>query len=244
MHLLKEKAKFMESMASYLKDHGNILIPIIMFSVIGLIAIVAFYFSDKKIIIRAFKKSRKKSINSVKNNEYVKIIGKAKHVGDSLIAPLSGRPCVYYHVIVEAKTNKNWKNIIDDEKLQDFFIESNSELALIKTNDLENKMRRFYMVKDFKKSSGFNNDTTEKLESYLRLHNKKSIGFLGFNKTMRYTESIIALNEPIGLKGLAKWKSINTPIDGYSYSKILTLTGTKKQKLLLTDEPKALRTWL
>ena len=57
---------------------------------------------------------------------------------------------------------------------------------------------------------------------------------------MRYSEGVIELNEPITVKGVAQWKILNEPIEGYSYSKILTLTGTKKEKLLVTDEPKAL----
>jgi len=55
-----------------------------------------------------------------------------------------------------------------------------------------------------------------------------------------YTEGIIELNEPIAVKGIAQWKLLKEPIEGYSYSKILTLTGVKKEKLLITDEPKAL----
>ena len=80
----------------------------------------------------------------------------------------------------------------------------------------------------------------EKLEAYLKQHNKKSMGILGINKTIRYTEGVIELDEPIAIKGIAKWKVLKEAIKGYSYSKILTLEGTKKEKLLITDEPKAL----
>ncbi len=62
-----------------------------MFSAFGAIAVVAHYFSSKKIMLREFKKSRKKSINSIRETEYAKVIGKAKHVNEPLIAPLSGR---------------------------------------------------------------------------------------------------------------------------------------------------------
>ena len=49
---------------------------------------------------------------------------------------------------------------------------------------------------------------------------------------MRYSEGVIELNEPIAVKGIARWEILNEPIKGYSYS--------KKEKLLITDEPKAL----
>jgi len=123
------------------------------------------------------------------------------------------------------KGDKSWRRIINNEKHKDFFIESNSEMAIVKMSSIQKSMKCFYLVKDYKEKSGFRNDATEKLEAYLKLHNKKSTAFLGINKTVRYAEGIIELNEPI---------------EGYSYSKILTLTGTKKEKLLVTNEPKAL----
>ena len=191
-------------------------------------------------MLREFKKSRKKPINRIQENEYAKIIGRAKHVNQPLEAPLSGRKCVYYQVIIEVKGDKSWRRIINDEKHQDFFIESNSEMAIVKMSLLQKSMKRFFLVKDYKEKSGFRNDATEKLERYLKLHNKKSTAFLGINKTVRYSEGVIELNEPITVKGVAQWKILNEPIEGYSYSKILTLIGTKKEKLLVTDEPKAL----
>ena len=211
-----------------------------MFSSMAIVGVIAYYFSNKKIMLREFKKTRKKPINRIQEKEYAKIIGKAKHVNEPLIAPLSGRKCVYYHVIVEVKGDKSWRKIINEEKYQDFFIESSSEMAIVKMSALQKSMRRFHLVKDYKEKSGFRNDAPEKLEAYLKYHNKKSKGFFGVNKTVRYTEGIIELNEPIAVKGISNWKILNEPIEGYSYSKILTLTGTKKEKLLVTDEPKAL----
>ena len=180
-------------------------------------------------------KKAEKPINRIQENEYAKIIGRAKHVNQPLEAPLSGRKCVYYQVIVEVKGYKSWRRIINNEKHQDFFIESNSEMAIVKISSLQKSMKRFFLVKDYKEKSGFRNDATEKLQHY-----SKSTAFLGINKTMRYSEGVIELNEPITVKGVAQWKILNEPIEGYSYSKILTLTGTKKEKLLVTDEPKAL----
>ncbi len=231
----------MEDILLVLKENSKIIIPILMFSVAIAVSVIAYYFSNKKIMLREFKKSRKKPINRIQENEYAKIIGKTKHVYEPLKAPLSGRQCVYYHVMVEVKGDKSWRRIINDEKHQDFFIESNSEMAIVKMSVTKSSTRRFYLVKDYKEKSGFRNDAPEKLEAYLKYHNKKSTGILGINKTIRYTEGVIELNEPIAVKGVAKWNTLKEPIEGYSYSKILTLTGTKKEKLLVTDEPKALK---
>ena len=111
----------MEEILLILKANLKIIIPVIMFSVVVIIGIIAYYFSNKRKILREFKKSRKKQINSVKEKEYVKIIGKTKPINEYLEAPLSGRKCVYYHVIVEVKANKNWRKIINEEMYQDFY---------------------------------------------------------------------------------------------------------------------------
>jgi hypothetical protein len=230
----------MEDILLFFKENSKLLVPLLMFSTVIVIGFVATYFSNKKVMLREFKKSRKKQINRIQENEYAKIIGKAKHVHEPLEAPLSGRQCVYYHVMVEVKGDKNWRRIINDEKHQDFFIESNSEMAIVKISATQKSTRRFHLVKDYKEKSGFRNDATEKLEAYLKYHNKNITSILGINKTIRYTEGVIELNEPIAVKGVAKWSALKEPIEGYSYSKILTVTGTKKEKLLVTDEPKAL----
>lgn len=223
-----------------LKFTFDMIIPV-AFILIGVtIAGFSIFFNSKNVMVREFKKTRKKSINSIKENEYAKIIGTARHVNQPLVAPLSGRQCVYYHVVVEVKGDKSWRRIINDVKFQDFFIESNTEMAIIKSAFLKKETSKFYLVKDYKENSGFRNDAPEKLEAYLELHNKKSTGLLGINKTIRYTEGIIELNEKIGVKGVAKWRTLKEPIEGYSYSRILTVEGTKKEKLLVTDEPKAL----
>ncbi|ULC59517.1 hypothetical protein MBM09_00725 [Flaviramulus sp. BrNp1-15] len=230
----------MEDILSLLQENSKILIPIAMFLAVAVIGFISYYYSNKSVLLRAFKTSRKKSINSIQQNEYAKVIGKAKYVNQPLIAPLSGRQCVYYHIIIEVKGDKHWRKIIDDVKTQDFFIETNSEMTIVKSSNLNKSSMRFHLVKDHKEKSGFRNDAPEKLEQYLISHNKKSTGILGINKSMRYSEGVIELDETIAVKGVANWKALNEPIEGYSYSKILTLTGNKKEKLLITDEPKAL----
>lgn len=218
----------------------DIIMPILVGTAVVLIVIYGYYFSDKQRIIRELKKSRRKPISQVREKEYAKVIGKAKHVNEPLIAPLSGRKCVYYEVLVERSNDDSWDTVIEDSKSQDFFIENNSELAIVKAAFVNNDSKRVHLVQDHEQKSGFLNDATIKLDSYLARHNESSTGLLGLNKTLRYKEGIIALNETIAIKGIAKWKPLNEPIEGYSYSRILTFEGNSEQKLLITDAPKAL----
>lgn len=218
----------------------DIIIPILFITAIVMMIVFGYFFSDKQRILRELKKSRRKTISQVRENEYAKVIGKAKHVDEPLIAPISGRPCVYYKVHVERKGDKSWHTVVKETKSQDFFLESNTELAIVKANFEVEKNKRVYLEEDHKRNSGFMNDASHKLNEYLAQHNKSSTGFFGFNKTLRYKEGIIALNETVAVKGIAKWKALNEPVDGYSYSRILTFEGSAEQKLLITDVPKAM----
>lgn len=209
-------------------------------TVVLIIVFLNLFFSPKKVIIRAFKKDRKKTINSVRDKDYAKVIGIAKHINTPLIAPLSGRPCVYYHVMVTVKVGKNWRRIINDIKAQDFFIETNTDKALVKALVIEKNTTKCYLVKNLKYNSSFRNNISQELQTYLKQHSHKNTNFLGRTKTIKYTERVIEIDVKIGVKGIAKWETITAPLKGYSYSKILTLEGTKKENLLITNEPKAL----
>jgi hypothetical protein len=216
-------------------------IPFLVLSLIMIIVIaISYYFSVKNKILKELNKTKAKSIISVKENEYVKIVGKARHVGEPLVAPISGKQCIYYQTLVETK-GKHSRTLIDETKTSDFFIESGGQMAIVKT-DQPNSFRRVFLTKDTIKSSGFLNDASHRLEAYLKRHNKESTNLLGFNRSMGYEEGIIELGEEVVVKGIGKWKTIKEPIEGFSYSKILTLTGSLEKKLLITDLEKAKKT--
>lgn len=222
-------------------EFEELIIPAIFIVGVATLIFVGFYFSTKQRILRQLKEVRRKQIHSVRENEYVKIVGKAKHAGEPLIAPLSKRKCVYYDVKVQEKSGKHWKTIIDDVAFQDFFISTGTESAIIDLRIQRDNTKRIHLVTDHSLNSGFFKEPDAEIKRYLELNGNKPTGFFGMNKSLRYTESVIELDEEIAVMGIGKWKTIDTPVDGYSDSRVLTLTGTSKQRLLLTDEPKAMK---
>ena len=81
----------------------------------------------------------------------------------------------------------------------------------------------------------------QNLKNCLKTYNIDSEDFFGFNKTLRYEEGIIEVGEKITVAGIAKWKTLNEPIPEYGYSKIVELISDEKEKLIITDHPKALK---
>ncbi len=208
---------------------GLIIVGAILF-----IAIV-YYFGPKAVILRELKKSKAVPINRIQEGEYAKVIGVAKLVKDPIIAPISGRHCVFYQIIVEKKGGKNsWHTVINETNTQDFFVETRGEMAIVKTDQPKN-FRKIFLEKDHKAKSGFWNNANDRLENYLKRHGSSSKNFLGLRKTLRYHEGIIEPGETIAVKGIGNWKNLKEPIEGFHYSKVLTLVGSKDKKLLLTD---------
>ncbi len=214
-----------------------ILIGIVL---IAIIAFCIYYFSTKQQIIRTLTKLPNKSIGGLKPNDFTKFTGKALHIKEPLIAPFSKRKCVFYVIKIQQKKNTGkssyWDTIINETKIQDFFLEKNSDYVMVRPTQ-NPKNYKSYLVVDKRTNSGTFKEPTPEFKTLLNHYNIKSENYFGFNKQLRYTEAIIEIGEEITVAGIAKWKKLNTPVKGYNYSKIAALESTDKQKLIITDLP-------
>lgn len=221
------------------KNEIMIIIPLIIL-VIGVIVFFNYFFSAKQVVLRTLSKIQHKSIGSLKTNEFIKISGKALHVKEPLIAPLSRRKCVFYSIKIQKRVSNgkssHWKTIIKDEKTQDFFIDNNGDFIIVRPVQSP-KNYISYLVKDKKTSSGTFNDATHEFEALLSQYNIDSVNFFGFNKSLRYTEGIIEIGEKVTVAGIVKWKTLSEPIPDYPYSKIPEFVSEGKHKIIITDLP-------
>src|SRR5262245_3562182 len=55
-------------------------------------------------------------IAALPENERGRLIGRVAAIEQSLIAPLTGRPCVYYAMVVEENSGLRWRKQIMDRK--------------------------------------------------------------------------------------------------------------------------------
>lgn len=150
----------------------------------------------------------------------------------------------FYSIKIEKRvsTGKStrWKTIVKEEKIQEFFINTNGDFTIVRpTQSPQNFIS--YLVKDRKTSSGAFSDPNPEFESLLRRYNIEPTNFLGFNKTLRYKEGVVEIGEQITVAGIAKWKTLSEPIPEYHYSKIAELVSKGKDRIIITDEPKALK---
>ncbi len=218
-----------------------LIIPIVILIIVGGL-IIHHYFNDKAVILRKLSKIPLKRSSSFKTNEIVKINGKALHVEAPLIAPFSKRKCVFYTMKIEQKKSSGkssyWDTIVNEEKIQIFFIENNGDLVIVEPKKHPKNYKSF-LVQDKKTESGTFKDPTPEFKALLNYYDINSETFFGFNKQLRYTEGVIEIGEQITVAGVSKWKQLEEPIPEYPYSKIAALFSAGKNQLIITDLPEA-----
>jgi hypothetical protein len=222
-------------------DSNSYLIIICIVILVVTIGFIVYFFSSKQKVIRTLSKLPTKQIGTLKTNEFSRVSGKALNIKKPLIAPLSKRECVFYFIKIEQEKNdedsSSWKTLVKEERIQEFFLENNGDIVIVKPSQ-NPKNYLSHLVIDKKTKSGTFNDPTPQFEALLLKYDIKSEGFFGFNKSLRYTEGIIEIGEKITVAGFPKWKELkDEQIEGYNYSKIMTINSSNQQKLVITDLP-------
>lgn len=217
-----------------------IIIPIVIL-VIAAIIISSFYFSRKAIVKRKLKKAVDKKISDFISGDIARVVGKVEFVSEPLIAPLSGRRCAYYYVLVEEKVStgksSHWNTLIEEEVAGKFVIRDGRYCAHINNQNVKS-----YLIEDRQYASGYGNDATPELERYLNAHDQKSEGFFGWNKTIRYKEGVLEEGELIAAVGRGEWKTADQVQLPDAYDRVLEISATEQEPVYLSDDPETVRT--
>lgn len=215
----------------------------LLIGVLLLVAVIVFfryYYSRKAVVLRKLKNAVDKHISGFVNGNIAKIVGRVDIVGNPLYAPLSGRKCAYYYVMVEQRVSNGkstyWKPIIEEERAGEFLVKDGRYSVHI--NALKVKS---YLVQDRIYTSGFMEDATEVLEKFLRAHGHKSENLIGLNKSLRYKEGVLEQGEVVAVMGRGEWKDaaqFNLPS---TTERVLVIAATEDEPVYLSDDPATVR---
>lgn len=212
---------------------------IIVFVAIGIVIFSIAFFNKNARIKRKLKKARIKRVSSFYTNDVAKVVGKVEFVDEPIRAPLSGRECSYYHIIVEQQKSSgkssHWHTIINETRQCKYLIRDGNSYAFVEDGNLKS-----YIVKDKKFRSGFLNDATPELERYLRQHGKTSENLLGMNKTIRYREGILENGEQVAVYGKGRWKEADQLGLPEAYGRVLVISAPDNEAVYLSDDPSTL----
>jgi hypothetical protein len=131
----------------------------------------------------------------------------------ALESPLSKKACVYYRFHVEEHVRRGrssyWRTVVDDKQDGGCLIEDAS-LAAIGVNLLAAEL---VLEPDTHARSGMFNDAAPELEATLQeRYGKSSQGWV-FNKTMRYTETMLEEGDEVYVLGTAVRRGSDSIID-------------------------------
>lgn len=196
---------------------------------------LVWYFSPYRRNLRAIRAARRVRVADAPAGELVRIDGTVIATGATLSAPLSGRACVHFELLVERRVrtgkNSHWRALLRERDTRDFAVEDEGGgRALVEITSLETSL-----VQDHHRRSGTLNDATPELEALLARHGHSSTNFLGLNETIRYREAVLEPGEPIAIVGWAAWEDDPTPgaldpAGGYR-------SGARKKRLVLAPSP-------
>lgn len=134
---------------------------------------------------------------------FVEVYGEALPAeGKLLKSPFSGQDCFYYHYTIEeqrrSKNRTYWHTVKKESLGVNFYLQDDTGKVVVNPFKANADIPSDYT---YRSNSG--NLPTQRIQDFLKEKGVKYKGFLGFNKTMRYTEYFIAPHDKVYILGTA-----------------------------------------
>ncbi len=198
--------------------------------------------ADKRLKRRILKLPIGESIAQTPENQDVRVSGTLALVEGKppLTAPISGRPCAAWRVIVEERRKRSehssWDTVIDDSDSTDFALEDQSGRAIVDGTALS-------LALDFDASGGqgFFNPASPALAAFMESRGVATRGFL-LKKTIRAREGVLEVGEVVTVAGSGMVMNDPSAQTGYrSSAKLLHVRALSTGELLASDDVKLRR---
>ncbi len=173
---------------------------------------------------------------------FVEIAGRMV-VGEkgTITAPFSGRPSVFVRVLIEEYRQRGksgtWVTIFNESTAREFYVEDGSgERARI-----DPAGARFVLDRQKIASSGTLKDPPPAFAQFLAAHGLESTSWLGFNKSLRYEEELVAVGDSVYALGPSRREPGPPALNGYrtgaTTQLVLESMGTGDGELLVSNKP-------
>jgi hypothetical protein len=174
---------------------GIVVLAILVF---GAIAFFGWYAGETQSTLRRLRATPQLPIGQVPEGTEVRIRGRVEPLSPPGQAPLTGRACVFYEVIVEEKRggkNKHWVRVIREIHGVPFAVVDDTGRAIVDASGAKLALHH-----DVTTRSGTLDDADAREQALLARHNIAATGWV-FNKTMRYSEAVIEPGETVVVAG-------------------------------------------
>jgi len=177
---------------------------------------------------------------------FTKIVGQAGHCWPPLVAPISGRPCIAYEVVVEElevemlnPAKRKMVPIIHEIQGQPFMLYDETGRAFIGYDDQTGVL----IKRDVEMKSGTMRDATPAMEALLNRYGHTSTRIFGLNKGIRYFEGVIEAGEWVTVIGVGAREPDQDPnvvaaaaAAGYPPPTWLAMRAAPGVELCITDD--------
>lgn len=205
------------------------------------VVVLATVFAERARLLRWMRRQPRRAIADAVDGAVVRLVGQVTVSGTPLQAPLTGRPCAAWRIVIEeyrsnGKTG-SWHQVGEAHDGVEFVIDDGTGRAWI-----EPRAARVEMVFDQTTRSGTLDDPTAIEEGLLLRLGISGRGWL-FNKSLRYREGALEPGETIAVVG-----QVHREPDpaggggGYRTAPMRTrMGGAGERGLVITDEPSVTR---
>ncbi len=171
-----------------------------------------------------------------------RIAGMVVPVDEPLIAPLSGRPCVYYETRVVRMVGlgmEEWDieyQVAAEQRSVQFLVDDGTGRALVDVTHSQ-----VLLGEDVERSASEGGDDAAAEDAFLARFGQRRRGLL-FAKRLYFSESVIEVGERIAVVGsaLSDQGSSERLASPYRHNATTTcprLAGSRRSPLLVTDDP-------
>ncbi len=198
---------------------------------------VSFFWSRDARLKRRMRKLPRRSIRDTPEGVDARVSGRLRLVDDQppLHAPLSGRPCAAWRVVVQERrgsgNNRRWVTIVEDQASTEFILEDGTGRAVIDGTAIT-------VIVDIDDTGGIGMfEESPQLERFLT---ERGISFTGllWRKTFRYREGILEAGETVTVAGSGTWEADPSQLGGgyRDVGKRLLVKALSDGQLLATDD--------
>jgi hypothetical protein len=207
--------------------------------VISAVSLLAWLFGRDQRLKRRIGKLSRYAIADAPENEDLRVSGRLAFIdGRSLEAPLSGRACAAWRIIVRERRgrgkDKRWVTLVEEEESIDFALEDGDARAVVDGDAVT-------LAVDFDDEGGQGalfTQSTPRFDAFLAERGIPSKEWI-FSKRLEYREGVLAEGETVTVAASGTWENDPGRIgQGYrDVGKRLRLNAMSDGDLLASDDP-------
>jgi hypothetical protein len=210
----------------------------LLFAILGAIgvaiAMLVIWLGPNQRLARRLRRAATHTIAEFPDTTLGRIIGRAGVETEQLVAPLTGRPCLYYVATVLEQQGKAMRTVIEERRGVPFVVDDGTGRAIVDPTPSET---RLLLDVDARSTSGTFDDPTEAERAFLARHDQR--GTRGrFNRGLCYREAVVEIGETVAVLGVGEREPDPDapPGDYRSQPSRLRVRGTPAAPVVISDE--------